>query len=355
MTAINPDAPILVTGGTGYLAGVIIAQLLAAGHVVHATVRDPNRQDRLAALEALAEASPGSIRYFRADLQDPDAFAPAMAGCQLVIHTASPFIAHVADPQRDLVDPAVEGTRNVLTAANTTASVKRVVLTSSCAAIYGDNADIASMPGGKLTEAVWNTSSTLRHQAYSLSKTLAENVAWDLAGDQSRWDLVTINPSLILGPGIDPMTAGESYALLTQIGDGTMASGIPDFRIGTVDVRDVAAAHITAGFTPQAAGRHILSGHNTGFVEMSAILRDHFGDSYRFGRTILPKFLVWLAGPMINPALTRKMVSRNVGIAFIADNAKSRSALGVDYRPLATTLTEHFRQLIEAGRIKPRR
>ncbi len=351
MTAINPDAPILVTGGTGYLAGVIIAQLLDAGHTVHATVRDPDKRDRLAALDALAATSPGSIRYFRADLRDPEAFGPAMTGCELVIHTASPFIAHVADPQRDLVDPAVEGTRNVLTAANATESVKRVVLTSSCAAIYGDNADIAAMPERKLTEAVWNTSSSLRHQAYSFSKTLAERAAWEIAGAQSRWDLVTINPSLILGPGIDPMTSGESYALITQIGDGTMAAGIPDFRIGAVDVRDVAAAHIKAGFTPQAEGRHILSAHNTGFVEMSAVLRDHFGSDYKFGKSILPKFLVWLAGPMINPALTRKMVSRNVGIPFIADNAKSRTALGMTCRPLQATLTEHFQQLIDAGRI----
>lgn len=354
MTSINPDAPILVTGGTGYLAGVIIAQLLEAGHTVHATVRDPDKRDRLASLEALAAASPGTIRYFRADLRDPTAFAPAMAGCELVIHTASPFIAHVADPQRDLVDPAVEGTRNVLSAANDTATVKRVVLTSSCAAIYGDNADIASMPDRKLTETVWNTSSSLDHQAYSLSKTLAEKAGWEIAGAQSRWDLVTINPSLILGPGIDPMTSGESYALMTQIGDGTMASGIPDFRIGTVDVRDAAAAHIKAGFTPQAEGRHILSGHNTGFVEMSAILRDHFGSGFKFGKSILPKFMVWLAGPMINRALTRKMVSRNVGIAFIADNTKSRTELGVDYRPLETTLTDHFQQLIDAGRVTPK-
>ncbi|WP_339335970.1 NAD-dependent epimerase/dehydratase family protein [uncultured Maricaulis sp.] len=353
MTVINPDAPILVTGGTGYLAGVIISQLLDEGHTVHATVRDPSNTGKLQHLNARAEASPGQIRYFKADLRDTDAFAPAMAGCELVIHTASPFSSHVAAPQRDLVEPAVEGTRNVLAAAKATDSVRRVVLTSSCAAIYGDNSDIAGMPEGKLTEAVWNTSSSLGHGAYSLSKTLAEREAWTLAGEQSRWDLVTINPSLILGPGIDPQTRGESYSLMTQMGNGTMANGIPDFRIGVVDVREVAAAHIAAGFTPDAEGRHILSGHNTGFIEMCGLLRASFGTGYRIGKGRLPKALVWLVGPMINPGLTRKMVSRNVGIAFIADNTKSQVRLGVRYRPLAETVTDHFRQLIESGRIKP--
>lgn len=354
MTQINPESPILVTGGTGYLAGVIIAKLLEKGHRVHTTVRDPDNREKLKYLDEIAASAPGSIQYFKANLLDADAFAPAMAHCELVIHTASPFIAHVEDPQRDLIDPAVQGTRNVLAAVSATETVKRVVLTSSCAAIYGDNSDIADMPEGKLTEAVWNTSSSLSHQAYSLSKTLAEKAAWEIVEAQSRWDLVTINPSFILGPGINPEASGESYAILTQIGDGTMAAGIPDFKVGAVDVREVAAAHIAAGFTPEAEGRHILSGHNTGFVEMSALLRAHFGSSYKFGKSTLPKFMVWLVGPMINPGLTRKMVSRNVGIPFLADNTKSRTALGVTYRPLSETLTEHFQQLIEAGRIKPR-
>jgi nucleoside-diphosphate-sugar epimerase len=353
MTEINPDKPVLVTGGTGYLAGVIIANLLEKGRDVHTTVRDPDNREKLKYLDAIAAETPGSIRYFKADLLDADAFAPAMAGCELVIHTASPFIAHVEDPQRDLVDPAVKGTRNVLAAVDATDTVKRVVLTSSCAAIYGDNSDIAGMPDRKLTEAVWNMTSSLSHQAYSLSKTLAEKAAWEMVEGQSRWDLVTINPSFILGPGINPHASGESYAILTQIGNGTMAAGIPDFRIGAVDVREVAAAHIAAGFTPQAEGRHILSGHDTGFVEMSALLRGHFGSTYKFGKSTLPKFMVWLVGPMINPGLTRTMVSRNVGIPFLADNSKSRSALGVTYRPLTETLTEHFQQLIDAGRVKP--
>ena len=354
MTEIHSDAPILVTGATGYLAGVIIQQLLAKGHTVHAAVRDPDKTEKLQYLNAIAAETSGNIRYFKADLTTPGAYAEAMAGCELVIHTASPFTLAVDDPQRDLVDPAVEGTANVLTSANETESVKRVVLTSSCAAIYGDNADIAGMPEKKLTEAVWNTSSSLKHNPYALSKTLAEKKAWEIAGQQQRWDLVTINPSFILGPGINPNLTGESYSTIVQFGDGTMAAGVPDFRIGVIDVRDVAAAHILAGFTPAAQGRHILSGHDTGFPEMSSVLREHFGERFGFGKSILPKFLVWLVGPMLNPGLTRKMVSRNVGIAFLADHSKSVRELGVSYRSLEETMIEFFQHLVDNGRVKPK-
>ena len=133
-----------------------------------------------------------------------------------------------------------------------------------------------------------------------------------------------------------------------------MAAGVPDFRIGVVDVRDVAAAHILAGFTPAAQGRHILSGHDTGFPEMSSVLREHFGERFGFGKSILPKFLVWLVGPMLNPGLTRKMVSRNVGIAFLADHSKSVRELGVSYRSLEETMIEFFQHLVDNGRVKPK-
>jgi nucleoside-diphosphate-sugar epimerase len=355
MTQIDANAPILVTGATGYLAGVICKQLLEAGHRVHAAVRDPGNVDKLQYLNAIAAGSKGEIHYFAADLNKPGSYTEAMSGCELVIHTASPFRIDVADPQAELVDPAVNGAANVLESANATASVKRVVLTSSCAAIYTDTVEIADHPGGALTEAIWNTTAALDHQPYSLSKTLAEKKAWEIANAQDRWDLVAINPSFILGPGINPTTSGESYSIMVQFADGTMANGVPDYRVGAVDVGDVAQAHIKAGFTPEAEGRHIVSGHNTSFPEMSSILRREFGDDYRFGKSILPKFMVWLVGPLLNKALTRKIVSRNIGIDFIADNSKSIAALGMTYRPLDETLTTFFQHLVDAGRVKPKR
>ena len=122
-------------------------------------------------------------------------------------------------------------------------------MTSSCAAIYGDNADLKSTPNGVFTEDVWNTTSSLKHQAYSYSKTVAEQEAWRINKAQSHWDLIVINPSLVLGPAINPDgVTSESFNIVKQLGDGTAKQGAPRMGIGVVDVRDVAQAHFNAGF-----------------------------------------------------------------------------------------------------------
>lgn len=346
---IDNNRPVLVTGATGYVAGWIVKRLLDKGITVHAAVRDPSNTEKLEYLNALAEQAPGAIKTFRSDLLDKGSYAEAMQECELVYHTASPFTLTVEDPQRDLIEPAQLGTRNVLEQANQTDSVERVVVTSSCAAIYGDTADLADIDHDQFTEADWNSTSSPTHQPYSYSKTLAEREAWKLAKMQNRWDLVTINPSLVLGPGINPFATSESFTLLKQLGNGSMKSGVPAFYIGAVDVRDVADAHIQAGFTPSAKGRYITSAHETSFSEIAQILWSQFGDSYPLPQRTMPKWLVWLMGPMVDKSLSRKMVTRNVGHPWHADNSKSIRDLGITYRPLETSLTEMFQQLIDSG------
>ncbi|MCA9573430.1 MAG: NAD-dependent epimerase/dehydratase family protein, partial [Myxococcales bacterium] len=233
---------------------------------------------RLAYLQSLADASPGSIRFFSADLEDEGSFAEAMAGCAVVFHTASPFAMTVADPQKQLVDPALNGTRNVLTQASATPSVRRVVLTSSCAAIYGDNADLADTPNGVFTEEVWNTSSGLQHNPYSYSKTLAEKEAWRLHDAQDQWKLVVVNPAMVMGPGVKIHETSESFEICKQLGDGTFGMGAPDLGLGVVDVRDLAEAHLRAAFLDEANGRNIIVGHDTSIPGMAAALVPRFGD-----------------------------------------------------------------------------
>lgn len=355
MTTIDPKAPVLVTGATGYVAGRLVEKLLAEGHTVHAAVRDPDDAGKLHYLDALAAEAPGpspptsSIRYFEADLLRPGSYAEAMAGCELVFHTASPFTLDVRDPVKELIEPAKLGTRNVLEEAGRTPSVKRVVLTSSCAAIYGDNADLEATPNGIFTEEVWNTSSSVEHQPYSYSKTLAEREAWEIAGRQDRWDLVAVNPSLVLGPGINPHGTSESFQILEQFGDGTLKTGVPRCGFGVVDVRDVAEGHYRAGYTPAAQGRYIVSGHDSDLADLAAILRPRFGDRYPIPTRILPKWLVWLVGPILNKGTTRKFVARNMGLPWRGDNRKSVRELGLSYRPLEETVCEFFQQMVDAG------
>ncbi len=351
MIDVDKSAPVLITGATGYVAGWIVKRLLDQGVTVHAAIRDPDNAATRQHLDQLAAAAPGHIEYFRSDLLEMGSYGAAMRDCRMVLHTASPFVTNVGDPQRQLIDPALLGTRNVLEEASRTPSVGRVVLTSSCAAIYGDNIDLLDTPHRVFTEEIWNTSSSLSHNPYSYSKMLAEKEAWEMARAQERWDLVVLNPSLVIGPGINPQATSESFRLIKQLGDGTMKSGAPDWGIGVVDVRDLADAHLRAAFLPDASGRHIISAHNTNFLEMARPLVDHFGDAYPFPRRKLPKWLVWLVGPITNDSFTRKMVSRNVGYPFVADHTKSIRKLGMTYRPLEESMVDFFQQLVDSGAV----
>jgi dihydroflavonol-4-reductase len=215
------------------------------------------------------------------------------------------------------------------------------------AAIYGDVADIAEMPGGRLTESVWNTTSSLEHQPYSYSKTLAEREAWRIADAQERWRLVVVNPALVVGPALGRQPTSDSFAIVKQLGDGTMRMGGPRAGLGVVDVRDVAQAHLAAAFLPDASGRNIVCGHETTILELGQTLRPRFGDRLPLPNRAIPKWLLWLVAPAAGQ--TRRFVARNVGYPWRADTSKSRRELGMTYRPMKETIEEMVQQMLDAG------
>ncbi|MEL6720113.1 MAG: NAD-dependent epimerase/dehydratase family protein [Bacteroidota bacterium] len=350
MKNIDKSNPVMVTGATGYVAGWIVKRLLDEGITVHAAVRNPDNKKKTAHLDQIAANSPGNIKYFKSDLLQEGSYAEAMAGCELVFHTASPFTTDVKDPQKQLIDPAVKGTENVLNSASQTPSVKRVVVTSSCAAIYTDAIDIQDTPNGILTEEVWNTTASLEYQPYSYSKTLAEKAAWRLAESQTQWDLVAVNPSFVLGPALNPNSnTSESMNILKQLGDGTMKAGVPKMGLGVVDIRDLAEAHFKAGFTPSAKGRYIASGHNTDFLEIAQNLVPKYGNDYPIPKRALPKWLLMIVGPIANKLFSRQFIRNNVNIPWKADNSKIKKELGIKFRPLQTTMEDSFQVLIDNG------
>ena len=348
MSIIDKTKPVLVTGGSGYMASWIIKMLLEEGINVNATVRDPSNVQKVEHLTALAKASAGKLKLFKADLLDFGCFGEPMQGCELVMHTASPFFTTGAkNPEEELIRPAKEGTRNVLEAAKRTPTVKRVVLTSSVVAIYGDTVDIKLAPGGVFTEKEWNVTSSAEHRPYPYSKTIAEKEAWAIAKEQDQWDLLTINPGWILGPSVSKRKDSMSISTMIQFGDGTYKTGVPELWSGIVDVRDVATAHIKAGFTPEASGRHIIVSGEAKLLDLANILRKHFGDAYPFPRRQVAKFLFWLIAPM--RGFTRKDVSRNVGHQIKFDNSYSKADLGISYIPIEQTVKDHFQQILNDG------
>jgi len=351
MTNPQSTAPVLVTGATGYIASWVIKNLLEQGHTVHATVRDLNKKLSFAHLNKIAAGTTGTLKLFKANLLEANSFDEAMQGCEIVLHMASPFVvSNFKDALKDIIEPAVLGTENVLNSVNKTESVKRVIVTSSIAATYGDAIDIQHTAKNEFDESYWNTTSSETHQPYPYSKVIAERKAWDMQKAQQRWDLVCINPALVLGPSLTANTQSGSVEVLQQFANGMTLLGVPPMWNGIVDVRDVAKAHVQAAFNPNAEGRYIISGGTLSLLEMGKILRQNFGPKFPFPRNKLPKAAFKLFGPLAG--FSKSFVELNMGYPIYFNANKSQQELGMQYRNIETSLIEHFQQLLDDGVVK---
>lgn len=345
---IDTSTPVMVTGATGYVAGVLISRLLDYGLTIHATVRDPTKKDRLQYLEDCAAKSKGSIKFFSGNLLERGSFDEAAKNCSIIFHTASPFVLTVDNVDKDLLEPAVGGTENVLTTANNTPTVTRVVLTSSAAAIFNHASDLNDIPDGVWTEEIWNRGSTKTDSPYSLSKTMAEQKAWVMAGSQTQWKLVVINPTFVMGPGLKYHPTSESFQLIKKLGSGEVGSMAPAIPFGLVDVRDVADGHIAAAFLPEAAGRHIFNGTNGSLVSMSQAIAEKFAPPKHKVPTKeapVPNSLLWAIAPWVG--MSRTFAKENLGYKMNFDNSKATNELGIDFYPLSKTMQEMYQQLLD--------
>jgi nucleoside-diphosphate-sugar epimerase len=337
----------LVTGGSGFIASHLVQQLLEAGDTVNATVRSLNNTDKLKPLHEMQKSFPGKLHLFEADLLAPDSFAKAMKGCDVVYHVASPFLMpeKIKDGYNQMLRPALEGVINVLSTVNETSTVTRVVLTSTVGAIFGDYIDVLKMENCVLSEAYFNTTSTVDHNPYHYSKVAAEQEAWEMCRAQDRWDMVAINPGLVLGPTWSATSDSGSLFLLDELMKGLFFYGVPDLSFTTVDVREVAFAHIAAAKTTTAKGRYILAEKEmTRFLDMARLIKPVHKKPYLLPRGHIPNWLLRLIGPLFG--LDRNFVKEYVGIRFPTDNRRSIEELGVRYRPIQETLTDHYQSWV---------
>ena len=266
---------VLVSGASGFIAGHAVERLLARGYELIGTVRDPSDEAKCAPLHAMPGAAE-RLTLVAADLTDDDPFG-AHVDVDYILHTASPYIVHVKDAERDLVEPAVRGTLSMLEAAAKSPRVRRVVVTSSMAAVTDEPENRV------LTEADWNTKSSLKRNPYYYSKTLAERAAWDFANrEKPPFDLVVINPFLVIGPSHGP-GLNTSNQIFADIINGKHPAKL-DITWGCVDVRDVADAHIAAMEAQAAAGRYLCVSHNLSLAQALEIMREE-----GYGHTKLPK------------------------------------------------------------------
>ena len=329
---------VLVTGGSGFLGGWCLIELLRRGYRVRTTVRNPDRETEVR--EAVGSQISGDVgdrlEVFAANLLSDEGWDQAVDGCGHVLHVASPFPpAQPKDPD-ELIVPARDGTLRVLRAA-LAAGVERVVVTSSVAAIGG-----GAPPGAPLDEGDWTDLDHEGLSPYVRSKTVAERAAWELVEDAGARDrLATVNPGAIIGPVTG---GGRSYSLqaIERLLDGT--PGIPRIGFSFVDVRDVAELHILAMTAPEAGGRRFVAVDRFAWLsEVAEILRERLGPAAeKVPRREVPNLLVRALG-VFDPGI-RSIVGQ-LGRESTYSSERARSTLGWSTRPLEESVVETARSM----------
>lgn len=339
---------VLVTGGSGFIGSHCILQLLAAGHQVRTTVRSARREADVRALLKQGGADPGEALSFAiADLQKDEGWPEAVAGCDYVLHVASPFPESVPKDENELIIPAREGALRVLRAARD-AGVKRVVLTSSFAAIgYGH-----PRREEPFDETVWTDPTSPDVQPYAKSKTLAEKAAWDfIEREGGSLELATVNPVGVFGPVLGP-DYSTSILMVQRLMDGAVP-GLPRLTFGVVDVRDVADLHLRAMTAPEARGERFLAvaGDFMSMADMAQVLRRRMGRAARRVPAFqLPDVVVHLAS-WFDPAVGQLLPE--LGKTKNASSAKARRVLGWEPRSNEEALVSTAESLVKLGLLKP--
>ena len=319
---------ILVTGGSGFVAGHIILRLLAAGHEVRSTLRNLDRESQVRArLVRAGSEHLDRLSFVLADLTKDDGWADAAVGCDNVLHVASPFPPGAPKSEDEIIRPACDGTLRVLRAARD-AGVSRVVMTSSFAAIgYGH-------PPSKTNfdETDWTDVNAPGLAPYIKSKTLAERAAWDFVKKEGgALELTVINPVGIFGPALDD-DLSSSILIIKRMLDGSMP-GCPRVYFGVVDVRDVAELHLLAMSDPRVAGERFLAvaGDCVSMFDVAQILKRRLEGTAKFPRRQIPDWQMRIAS-LWNAEARRTLT--NLGKVRNSTNAKARRVLG--WKPRST-------------------
>ncbi len=335
---------VLVTGGSGYIAGETIRQLLAGGWTVHTTVRSLARES---VVRAQLGGSPDQLKFFAADLMSDAGWAEAMAGCSHVAHVASPFPLGVPKDENDLIVPARDGTLRALRFA-VAAGVSRFVQTSSSAAIaYGH-------PAAKtdFDERDWTNLDTPGVAPYAKSKTVAERAARDwVAANAPELEFCSINPVAVFGP-VTSDDLSTSVEIVKRMIEGAVPM-IPQLGIGVVDVRDVARLHVLALEAPAATIRGERFIACAGFVwasEVAAVLRTALGDK---GRKVPTRDMPgWLGAILALFMPEMKQLRSETGKTRRVSGAHAHDVLGIDYITPQQSTIDTARSLIEQGIVK---
>ncbi|MEL7106645.1 MAG: aldehyde reductase [Pseudomonadota bacterium] len=315
---------VFVTGASGFIAKHILRELFEKGYQVRASIRSERRKGELEALY------PGhSLEFAYLDLDKDDGWDTAMDGCDVLMHTASPLVLDSPKDPQDLIRPAVQGTLRAMKAAKA-AGIKRVILTSSCAAIYKDASKPKTAPSD---ETNWTTPDAPAVSAYEASKTLAEKAAWDFVAENPDIALTTINPGGVFGPPMDDRY-GASLELVERMLSGAIPVA-PPVNLPMVDVRDVAFMHVAAIDNEAAKGERFAAAAETlRFVEAGKLLRD-IDPTSKAPKSEAPALLLRVMA--LFRADARELVA-SLGMNMAVSGAKAPKTLGFTYIPVRDAL-----------------
>ncbi|MGR3291114.1 MAG: SDR family oxidoreductase [Paracoccaceae bacterium] len=344
---MSQQKTVLLTGATGFIAKHIALKLLNAGYDVVGSVRSLSRGDEVrAAVQPHISKNVDldkNLRFVALDLGEDTGWDEAMAGIDILMHTASPFPLAQPKDENDLIRPAVDGTLRALRAAHK-AGIKRVVLTSSFAAVMK-----AKLPDGRdvFNEDDWSDPNDPTIDAYSKSKTMAEQAAWNFIRDQAPdMALTTINPTLVLGVPLD-MHFGSSVEVVQRILRAKDPM-LPNLGLGVVDVGDIAEMHVRALSSPATEGKRILGiAEFVWFADLAKILKARFPDRKIVTR-VAPNFLIRLLA--IFDSSIRSIVS-NLGKRFDVSNDRAKQLLGMEFVPADQCLIATAEFLIDHDKV----
>jgi dihydroflavonol-4-reductase len=337
---------VLVTGGSGYIGGFCILQLLAEGRTVRTTLRSLRREDEVRRSLGGAALDPARLAFFQAELMSDEGWAAAVDGCSHVLHVASPIPPTLPKSDDELVIPAREGTLRVLRAAKA-AGVRRTVVTASTAAVtYGHSEPRPAV----FDESHWTDPSHPDTSPYIRSKAIAERAAWAyMAAEGGPMTMATVNPGAVLGPVLGS-DFSASIEIVKKILEGAFP-GYPRLGFPLVDVRDIADLHIRAMTHPSAAGeRFIGAGEFWWMEDIGRVLKEELGPAAR--RVPNGRLPSWMVRLMANFDPVTRSVAFELDKARPVTCQKAKTLLGWNPRPYRDTIVDCARSLIDRGLIK---
>jgi dihydroflavonol-4-reductase len=339
---------VLLTGASGYIGKHITLQLLNQGYEVRASVRSLSKSSEVrdAVAPHLSDSSnlDSRLMFVELDLEKDSGWDAALKGIDVLMHTASPFPLASPKDENELIRPAVDGTLRALRAAKN-AGVKRVILTSSVAAIYG-----RELPSGTSAydETMWtDVEHPVGRLAYTKSKTLAEQAAWNfIKSKAAEIALTTINPVLVLGAPLDK-NFGSSISLVERVLKGSDPM-LPDLKFAIVDVRDVARMHVDSIKNENTKGERLIASSETrSFIEIAKLLKSTYPKS-KVKTAQAPTLIIRLLS-LFDGSI--KSILPQLGKPMNVSGEKAKRLLNIKFIPADVTIKESADYLIKNGLI----